>query len=80
MTGKQLLAITPLVFLAVAGGVFFEFQRNSKPTVRADTNNPVYTLGELQSYDPTLSDGQTVVKFGPMFLGIYPGGLVFLRI
>ncbi|WP_120631478.1 hypothetical protein [Ruegeria sp. EL01] len=80
MTGKRILAIATLLLLAVAGGVYFEFQRNATPTVRTDVSTPVYSLGELQSYDSALSDGRVVVKFGPMFLGLYPGGQAFTTV
>jgi hypothetical protein len=77
MSKKQILIPFAASIILIAGVGFFEFQRNATPTIRSDIKTPLYTVGEIAGYDQALSDGRTVVKFGPMFAGLYPGGLGF---
>ena len=55
---------------------FIEFGRKSTPIERHNISTPIYTIGD-KTYDLALNDKKTVVKFGPMFMGLYSGGLAF---
>jgi hypothetical protein len=46
------------------------------PLQRDNIDKPIYTIGDL-NYEKAISAGKKVVKFGPAFWGIYPGGLAF---
>lgn len=69
---KYLLIIVLLLALVVWLGV----KDALHPTVRAEIKQPIFTIGDL-NYQQALQDGKNVVKFGPMFWGLYPGGLAF---
>jgi hypothetical protein len=45
--------------------------------VRDAPDVPIYTLGARSSYSLALQNGTKVLKFGPIFGGVYPGGLAF---
>jgi len=66
-----------LSFLVVAAlTVWFGVKDALLPSERAGNENSIYTLGN-DGYRDALESGKRVVKFGPMFWGIYPGGLAF---
>jgi hypothetical protein len=70
--------LTLLLTLALVVGVCaYEVARAAKPTLRQDPAHPLYTIGERTSYSAALADKTRVLKFGPMFWGLYPGGLAF---
>ena len=46
------------------------------PTQRVDTSQPVFTIGDI-GYLQALRENKRIIKFGPMFWGLYPGGLAF---
>lgn len=66
-----------VVLVALGGFGAYEIQRKATPLVRNAVTLPIYTIGETKGYGQALSSGKHVVKFGPMFWGIYPGGLAF---
>ena len=45
--------------------------------MRTNIKKPIYTVGELSTYTPALKSRKKVVKFGPLFFGLYNGGLAF---
>lgn len=63
--------------ISVAGLGAIELQRKATPVVRETIIAPIYTIGEVKGYGEALAAGKRVVKFGPMFWGLYPGGLAF---
>jgi hypothetical protein len=71
------VVISGLVILCLAGFVAYELLRATNVTIRENPTNPLYTIGERQAYSPALANGTSVLKFGPMFFGLYPGGLAF---
>lgn len=71
----SLAALASLTLIAGLGA--YEFQRNAAPIVRDVVSAPIYTIGEVEGYNGALASGKNVVKFGPMFFGLYPGGLAF---
>lgn len=65
------------VMLGVVGvGVLAEYQRAARPVLREPGANPIYTIAD-RALGANLSEGRRVVKFGPMFHGLYPGGFAF---
>lgn len=46
------------------------------PVQRTKVDQLIVTIGDA-SYQEALKQGKHVVKFGPMFWGLYPGGLAF---
>lgn len=74
---KKVITSLLLVIAGAGGLAAYEFQRNGTPVIRKDTTTPLYTIGEVEGYGRALSAGHHVVKFGPMFFGLYPGGLAF---
>ncbi|MCV6545999.1 MAG: hypothetical protein OIF56_01725 [Cohaesibacter sp.] len=64
--------------LLILGFALFQTVRSQlEPLVRSDPSQPIFTIGETASYDPALRQGKSVVKFGPLLFGLYPGGLAF---
>ncbi|MBO9403074.1 hypothetical protein J7412_19780 [Shimia sp. R9_3] len=60
------------------GALFlFEIRPAMTPVMRTSPETPVFTIGERASYTPALEAGKSVVKFGPLLFGLYPGGLAF---
>ena len=70
------IIITLSILLIIAMIAFIEFGRKSTPIERHNISTPIYTIGD-KTYDLALNDKKTVVKFGPMFMGLYSGGLAF---
>ncbi|MBO9472077.1 hypothetical protein J7413_00855 [Shimia sp. R10_1] len=66
-----------LLAAALTGLYLFEIKPTMEPVVRVSPTAPVFTIGERSSYTPALEAGKTVVKFGPLVFGLYPGGLAF---
>jgi hypothetical protein len=62
--------------LALGGVVYSEYQRVAQPSVRDTVANPIYTIGN-RDFSVGLAAGRRMVKYGPMFLGLYPGGFAF---
>ena len=66
-----------VVVLLLGGGFLWFGVKDAFSVVqRTSISSPVYTIGD-SSYKASLSEGKRVVKFGPMFWGIYSGGLAF---
>lgn len=66
--------LAALVLLVVAGGL--GFSSYATPTIRTSIEAPIFTIGDA-NYAVAMSEGRKVVKFGPLPLGIYPGGMAF---
>jgi hypothetical protein len=71
------IAIVSLFLALIATLCGVEIMRKAQPTLRENPAKPLYTIGERDTYSPALAEGKKVVKFGPMFFGLYPGGLAF---
>ncbi|WP_422473773.1 hypothetical protein [Endozoicomonas sp. ALB032] len=69
---KYLIILTAVLAAIVWFGVMDSFS----PLAREDITHPVFTIGDA-SYQSALSEGKNIIKFGPMFWGLYPGGLAF---
>ncbi len=46
------------------------------PLERDNIQQPIYTIGDL-NYAESLANNKKIVKFGPAFWGLYPGGIAF---
>lgn len=64
--------------LTFAAGALYllELRPAMTPLVRSAPVDPIYTIGD-NTYATALSEGRSVVKFGPLLFGLYPGGLAF---
>ena len=65
-----------LVFVAISMVIYLGVKDVLNPYFREDIQHTVYTIGD-SAYQRSLSEGKRVVKFGPAFWGLYPGGLAF---
>lgn len=66
-----------IFILIVVLAIFYTGVKDSlSPLQREQINNPIFTIGDI-NYKRALKEGKNIVKFGPMFWGIYPGGIVF---
>ncbi|WP_448215697.1 hypothetical protein [Endozoicomonas sp. 2B-B] len=65
-----------ILIIAIAAIVWFGVMDSITPLVREDITHPIFTIGDA-SYQSALSEGKNIIKFGPMFWGLYPGGLAF---
>lgn len=72
---KILIAVVVLLVLFVWSGV----KDSLSPTIRGEITMPIYTLGD-GNYGKALAEEKKIVKFGPMFWGLYPGGLAFASV
>ena len=59
-----------LFFVAV------ELHRTADATIRSSVEEPIYAIGD-KDFSVALSKGKRVIKLGPMFWGLYPGGIAF---
>ena len=71
---KILFLVVGIVLLSSLS--FIEFTRKAKPTIRENITDSIFTIGD-KTYTKALNNGLRVVKFGPMFFCIYPGGKAF---
>ncbi len=76
---KQIIKKVIIIVLILAVATFLEFNDKTTPVIRKDITNPIYTIGD-SNYSQALSENRGVVKFGPLFGGIYPGGKAFGKI
>lgn len=78
MTRKWLKRIFVALALLVVIGVsaIYWLQSFATPTVREHVDNPLFTIGDA-TYAQALGQGKNIVKFGPLPLGLYPGGMAF---
>ena len=53
-----------------------EFRRTAEATIRSGIDEPIYTIAG-NGFSVALSKGKDVIKFGPMFWGLYPGTVAF---
>ncbi|MCV6608963.1 MAG: hypothetical protein OIF32_12190 [Campylobacterales bacterium] len=67
-----------VVLITISLGVFIWFgvKESLQPFQRENINQPIYTIGDI-NYQKALIRGKNIVKLGPLFFGIYPGGLAF---
>lgn len=65
-----------IIVLILAVAAFLEVNDKIKPLIRKDIKNPIYTIGDA-TYAKALKANRGVVKFGPLFGGLYPGGKAF---
>jgi len=73
---KKGIIITVSIAVLIGIAAVFEIGKNATPINRNDISSPIYTIGD-KSYELALKENKAVVKFGPMFMGMYPGGLAF---
>ncbi len=71
---KCFVAIGVVLMLAVV--VWFGARDCFSPMNRENVQLPIYTIGD-SGYGTALQEGKNIVKFGPAFWGLYPGGLAF---
>ena len=64
------------VLLTVALITWFGVKDALTPIKREHVQEPVFTIGDL-TYAEALAKGKNVIKFGPAFWGMYPGGIAF---
>ncbi|WOG27275.1 hypothetical protein [Endozoicomonas sp. 8E] len=65
-----------ILIIVLAAIVWFGVMDSFSPLVREDITHPIFTIGDA-SYQSALSEGKSIIKFGPVFWGLYPGGLAF---
>ncbi|WP_252177155.1 hypothetical protein [Endozoicomonas sp. 4G] len=65
-----------LLVIILAVSVWFGVKDSFAPLVRNAITHPIFTIGDA-SYQNSLSEGKSIIKFGPLFWGLYPGGLAF---
>lgn len=68
--------VAAILAVALGFGVLLEYRRVLVPTSRDVVVHPIYTVGD-RGMLRELATGKRVVKFGPMFFGLYPGGFAF---
>jgi hypothetical protein len=71
----------PLIFPFISISVVFfiafaEFRSKNEPTFRNKIKTPVYTISK-KDFSDEMEKGRRVVRLGPMFWGLYPGGIAF---
>jgi len=68
-----------LVFLLIiAGFAWLVLKDAANPMVREAIERPVFAVGEdNEDTRAALAEGRQIVKFGPLLLGAYPGGMAF---
>lgn len=76
---KQILKKIIIIVLILAVAAFLEFNDKTTPTIRKDIKKPIYTIGDAD-YAKALAEKRGIVKFGPLFGGLYPGGKAFSTI
>lgn len=72
---KRLL-ITALCCACVVFGGGWCLGQYAQPVQRTEVTHPIYTIGD-PTYREALEQGKSIVKFGRIPLGIYPGGIAF---
>jgi hypothetical protein len=70
---KHLLTIL-MAFLLLF--VALELHRTADATIRSNVEEPIYAISD-KDFSVPLSKGKDVIKLGPMFWGLYPGGVAF---
>lgn len=69
---KYLIVIIVVCFITIYFGVKDSFHA----TKRVEIEQKIFTIGDI-NYQKALKEKKNIVKFGPIFWGLYPGGLVF---
>jgi len=65
-------------FLICAGLAWLVLKDAANPMVREAIERPVFAVGEdNEDTRAALLEGRQIVKFGPLLLGAYPGGMAF---
>lgn len=70
------LSLGIVVLLSVALITWLGVKDALTPIKREYVQEPIFTIGDL-TYAEALAQGKSVVKFGPAFWGMYPGGIAF---
>ncbi|MGS2722471.1 hypothetical protein ACVBEJ_01920 [Porticoccus sp. GXU_MW_L64] len=76
MKTVKFIKYTAIVLVFSALIIWLGVKDAFNPIQRSEINSPIFTIGDL-SYQKALSEGKGVVKFGPLFWGLYPGGIAF---
>jgi hypothetical protein len=53
-----------------------EVHRTADATIRSSVEEAIYAIAD-KDFSAALSKEKGVIKLGPMFLGLYPGGIAF---
>lgn len=56
--------------------IWFGIKDSVSPMQRREINQSIFTIGDA-NYQQALNEGKSIVEFGKMFWGLYPGGLAF---
>lgn len=72
----KLIRYLSIFILFAIGFIWFGTKDALIPMQREQISKPIFTLGD-HSYQAAVSGEKRVLKFGPMFWGLYPGGLAF---
>ena len=72
----KLLKYLILFVLVTAGIGWLGVKDALTPIERKNTAHPIYTIGDV-NYQTALKSETSILKFGKMFWGLYPGGLAF---
>jgi hypothetical protein len=73
----SILIICALIIIGVT--IFVGIKDAFKPLERSSITQAIYTIGDL-NYEKSINANKKIVKLGPVFWGIYPGGLAFKNI
>ena len=65
-----------LIFTMLVTTVWLGIKDAIVPMKRTEISQAIYTIGD-GNYKTALNDGKNIVKFGPMFWKLYPGGMAF---
>lgn len=65
-----------LVLIILSLIVYLGIKDNLNPLNRKVISHKIYTIGD-KNYKKALEEGKSIVKFGELFWGLYPGGLAF---
>lgn len=76
---KKIIGIFIILIIFISVIIWLGMRDTFTPFVRENITKPIYTIGDL-NYEKGLKSNKKVVKFGPAFWGIYPGGLAFQSI
>lgn len=65
-----------LVLIVLFTIAYLGIKDNLDPLDRKIIEHKIYTIGD-KNYEKALKEGKSIVKFGQLFWGLYPGGLAF---
>jgi hypothetical protein len=73
---RQYKTLGPILMALLLAVAAMEFRRTAEATICSSVDEPIYTIAG-NDFSVALSKGKDVIKFGPMFWGLYPGTVVF---